>query len=124
MARILVIDDDELIRDTLRRILQQAGHQVDMAEHGGIGLEALQRRPVDLVICDLFMPDMEGFETMRSIRERHADLKIIAMSGGARGLDRDAFLDDAEILHADATLPKPFKNSDLIGLVEELLASP
>ena len=121
MARILVIDDDELIRDTLRMVLMDAGHQVHLAEHGRFGLEVLDQHPIDLVLCDLFMPDMEGFETMASIRQRYPELKIIVMSGGARGIDQSHYLEDAEILGADATLSKPFRNRDLTGLIDQLI---
>jgi CheY-like chemotaxis protein len=121
MARILVIDDDELIRDMLSQVIQQAGHRVLLAENGRVGLGVLEQSPVDLVVLDIFMPDMEGFETMRAIRERHDNIKIIAISGGARDIDHTIFLEDAELLGADASLPKPFPNSALTGLIENLI---
>lgn len=121
MARILVIDDDELIRDMLSQVIQQAGHRVLLAENGRVGLGVLEQSPIDLVVLDIFMPDMEGFETMRAIRERHDNIKIIAISGGARDIDHTIFLEDAELLGADASLSKPFPNSALTGLIENLI---
>lgn len=121
MARILVIDDDELVRETLEIVLHDAGHDVSLAENGRVGLALLERLPQDLVICDLFMPEMEGLETMGHIREHHGDLKIIAISGGSRVAAQQSYLEDAEILGADASLSKPFQNSELLALIEHLL---
>jgi len=70
MANILVIDDDELVRETLDIVLQDAGHAVILAENGRIGLKRLDEQAVDLVITDLFMPEIEGFETMNLVRQR------------------------------------------------------
>ena len=122
MARILVIDDEELVRETLEIVLQDAGHEVSLAENGRVGLALLERQPQDLVICDLFMPEMEGLETMGNIREHHGDLKIIAISGGGRAAAQQSYLEDAEILGADASLSKPFQNRELLALIQHLLA--
>ena len=121
MARILLIDDDELIRETLCMVLEDAGHQVLTAENGRVGLSKLEQHPVDLVISDLFMPDMEGLETMRIIRQRQDDIKIIVISGGALNLRKDMYLENAELLGADACLSKPFHNRELTDLVDQLL---
>jgi CheY-like chemotaxis protein len=122
MANILVIDDDELVRETLDIVLQDAGHTVILAQNGRLGLKQLDDQAVDLVITDLFMPEMEGFETMNLVRRHQPDLKVIAISGGGRGSDQGLYLEEAEMLGADASLAKPFKNSELIALVERLLS--
>jgi CheY-like chemotaxis protein len=121
MARILVIDDEELVRETLEIVLEDAGHQIALAEHGKAGLTKLDQGVFDLVITDLFMPVMEGFETMREIRKRDQDIKIIAISGGGRGSEQELFLEDAQLLGANATLSKPFSNQQLIALIDHLL---
>lgn len=121
MARILLIDDDELIRETLCMVLEDAGHQVLTAKNGRVGLSKLEQHPVDLIISDLFMPDMEGLETMRIIRQRQSNIKIIAISGGALNLKQGMLLEDAELLGADGSLSKPFHNRELISLVDQLL---
>jgi CheY-like chemotaxis protein len=121
MARILVIDDEELVRETLEIVLEDAGHQIALAEHGKAGLAKLDQGVFDLVITDLFMPVMEGFETMREIRKRDQDIKIIAISGGGRGAEQELFLEDAQLLGANATLSKPFSNQQLIALIDHLL---
>ena len=82
MARILVIEDEELSRYTVRQILDRAGHEVEEAENGAEGLDRLGAGTFDLVITDIFMPVMEGIETIREIKRLYPDQKILAMSGG------------------------------------------
>ena len=85
MSHILIIDDDILICQLLRRILEQLGHRVTDAQDGRKGLNAFQADPADLVITDLIMPGMEGIETIMEMKRRFPGTKIIAMSGGGVG---------------------------------------
>src|SRR5215471_13095472 len=82
MARILVIDDDSLVRATARAILESAGHAVTSAADGNLGLNQCIKEPFDLVLCDIFMPNKDGIETIRQLRRSCPGLPIIAMSGG------------------------------------------
>ena len=120
MARILVIDDDDTVRLSLRMSLEDAGHAVEEARDGAAGLESLKNRPVDLVISDIFMPEKEGLETIDEIRHDYADIKIIAISGGGR-IDPEDYLDIAKKLGADRALFKPFDIQLLVDTVDELL---
>ncbi len=121
MADILVIDDDGQIRGLLVRLLQLSGHSVAAAENGSVGLKILGNRNFDLVVTDIFMPEKEGFETIREIKKNYPWMKILAISGGdAQG---NNFLSMAKPLGADGTLGKPFDNEEIISLVEILLAS-
>lgn len=120
MARILIIDDEELIRETMKMKLEQSGHEVVEAANGVAGLRAFVDNPVDLVVTDIIMPDQEGIETIRKIRQRDPRVGIIAMSGGGRGRNLH-FLDVAQKLGASAVLPKPFTGSQLVALVEATL---
>lgn len=70
MAHVLVVDDDEFVRVTLSLLLQTAGHTVATAASGRDALAAVGATRVDLVICDVFMPDMDGFETLRALKRR------------------------------------------------------
>ncbi len=81
MARILVIDDDELIRGTVQVILASDGHESILAVDGEDGMRQFQRQQFDLVLCDVFMPHKEGLETVREIRQLSAGTPIISMTG-------------------------------------------
>lgn len=120
MARILVIDDEELIRETIRMKLEQSGHVVIEAANGVEGLRALEDGLFDLVVTDIIMPEQEGIETIRKIRHRDPQVAIIAISGGGRGRNYQ-FLDIAKKLGANEALPKPFTGSQLLALVETTL---
>lgn len=115
--RILVIDDDKLLRQTIRRMLESAGHQVIEAEDGLAGVAAFAKFPVDAVVTDIIMPRKEGVETIREIRMANPTLRIVAMSGGGRNQNKE-FLRIAEKLGASATLAKPFRKEQLLACLE------
>jgi CheY-like chemotaxis protein len=127
MARILVIDDQALVRDTIRVMLEFAGHEVVLAEDGGEGLAAFQERPFDLVICDIFMPSAAGLTTMREIRVLSATTPIVAMTGGFGRAPDAQFGSDLERLAgqsgATLMLEKPFGREQLTALVDRCLAT-
>jgi CheY-like chemotaxis protein len=122
VATILVIDDEEMVRATLRLALEAAGHRVLEAGNGRDGLRLLETNPVDLTITDIIMPEKEGIETIIEIRRRQPEAKIIAISGGSRSQDID-FLRIAERLGAVHSLAKPFSPQMLIELVNAATAS-
>ena len=121
MAHILIIDDDLLICQLLRRILEQLGHRVTDAQDGRKGLNAFQADPADLVITDLIMPGMEGIETIMEMKRRFPGTKIIAMSGGGVGSGSD-YLQMARKFGALQIITKPFSVEMLTKLVTEVLA--
>lgn len=123
MATILVIDDEEMVRATLRLALESAGHRVLEAGNGQDGLRLLETNPVDLTITDIIMPEKEGIETIIEIRRRQPEAKIIAISGGSRSQDID-FLRIAERLGAVHSLAKPFSPQMLIELVNAATSTP
>jgi CheY-like chemotaxis protein len=123
MARILVIDDQEPIRRITRRALENEGHEVLDASDGEEGMALLDRAetPVDVVITDIFMPGMDGIQTLREIRKRFPAIKVIAMSGG----DSSGLLDlreDAELLGAVKSLHKPFTAREIVDVVRTALS--
>lgn len=122
MARILIIDDEELVRMTVSQMLERNGHTISEAADGQKGLATLRENPVDLVITDILMPNKEGMETIAEMRQIYPDLKIIAMSGGGRIRNTD-FLNVAEKLGADAVLSKPFRSQELRDTVDACLKS-
>ena len=111
---ILIVDDYDLIRTYLRRILQAAGYQVFEASNGREAMKRLGEKAADLLITDLIMPEQEGLETIRSLRSGRPDLKIIAMSGSQ-------YLAIAEKMGADLTLPKPLRAEKVLEAVRKLL---
>ena len=123
MTRILVIDDEELARFTVREILEGAGYEVAEAKNGNQGLAFQKAQPNDLVITDIIMPDKEGVETIIELKRDFPTLPIIAISGGGRTRNLD-FLKLAEQYGAQKVLAKPFSEEELLESVQTCLASP
>ena len=120
MARVLVIDDQDLVREAIRVALEGAGHEVSEAKNGDQGLDLQKERPFDIIITDILMPVKEGIETIIQVRKEFENLKIIAISGGGRGKSID-YLKLAKQAGADKALPKPFSNEELLSAVNECL---
>ena len=116
---ILVIEDESSIRKALNILLTRKGYTVIEANHGREGLSILEDFGVDLVITDIFMPNMDGLEVIRSIRKKNKDLKVIAISGGGQ-MHLTESLRWAEAFGADKTLNKPIKHTELLENVAEL----
>ena len=123
MARILVIDDEGLVRASIEAVLSARGHAVSLAADGREGLDQLNKGDFDLVITDLLMPEMEGIETIRAIRRQSTAFRILAISGGGRRQVGD-FLEMAARLGADEVLRKPFSSTELFGAVDRAMARP
>ncbi len=121
MAKILVIDDDDDLRDVLCEALAEQGHEVHAASDGLKGVTLLETLRVDLVVTDILMPRKEGIETIRDLRRLTPAVKIVAMSGGGRSKQL-MFLKVAEDFGADVTLQKPFRLGEFLAVVERLLA--
>jgi CheY-like chemotaxis protein len=121
MPRILLIDDDPLMRRAMIAPLERHGHQIAEAGDGLAGLVAYKETVFDLVITDIIMPDMEGLETVLALRKFSPKVKIIAMSAGGKG-NADDYLELAKRFGAHRTLRKPFTSEELISTVEAVLA--
>lgn len=120
MAAILVIEDDSGIRELLTEALQLERHEVFNAYDGAQGAEIYYHQKIDLVITDVFMPEKEGLEVIMELRAKYPDIKIIAISGGARNIKMD-YLKVAESLGAHRSFKKPFTLSEIVTAVQELL---
>jgi len=119
MARILVLDDEDLMREAVRLALERDGHKVTEASDGATGLTAFRDCPADVVITDLIMPNMDGAEVIRDLRRESPAVKIIALSGRG-GISIKANLDRALMIGADRALMKPCDFDALRQAVGEL----
>ena len=120
--KILVIDDEHAVRYSLTRLLERHGFAVVTATDGQQGMLSLRDEQPDAVITDIIMPEQEGLETIRLIRRDMPDIKILAISGGGRVVDRD-FLEVARKLGADDVLYKPLEPRDLLLKLDRLFAT-
>lgn len=121
MARILLIDDEDLVRYSLRMFLETEGYEVDEAVDGVDGLEKLRAVPYDLLITDIVMPRKEGMETILEVREAAPDLKILAISGGGPAGSFN-YVEMARQCGADQFIAKPFTDKEFLQAVHDLLA--
>jgi DNA-binding NtrC family response regulator len=123
MASVLVIDDDANIRDMLRDLLTLLGYEIRMAENGDQGLKSYQSEPANVVLMDMFMPDKDGFETLRDLLRYDPNARVIAMTGG--GTYRNfGILKPASFMGARKLLCKPITSEELQTAIEEILAMP
>ena len=113
MTRILVADDDQDVRVALRVALEVEGYEVEAVPNGARAMQAHERRPADVLITDLFMPECDGFETVKHFRARSPGMLIVVISGWQRAQRADHL---AVALHAgaDAILRKPFTPGELL----------
>lgn len=124
MARILVIDDDSDVRTLMVYELRVAGHDVRGASDGAQGLTLQREAPADVVVTDIYMPEKEGIETIRDLKEEFPRVKIIAISGGGRDLGTFRAHDLRVVageLGVIAVLQKPFETRELLRSIESAL---
>ena len=119
LQRLLVVDDDADMRLTLKLSLELAGYAVEVAANGREALEVQRRRPANVLITDIFMPDADGFEAIDSFRREFPGTRIVVVSGGAQFSKRD-YLPDAALIGVDATLQKPFEIDALLQTLQSL----
>jgi DNA-binding response OmpR family regulator len=119
--RVLVVDDEPNIVMSLRFLMEREGFEVEVAPTGEAALEALQRAPADLVLLDVMMPKLDGFEVCQRIRTNPAwaTTKIVMLTARGREIERDKGL----ALGADAYVTKPFSTRELVTRVKQMLES-
>lgn len=120
MARILIIDDESLVRAFLREVLEAAGHEVMEGANGDDAVKIFAEFHPDILIVDVIMPDQDGIYAIREIRRTMPQAKVIAMSGMHSLVGFD-YLKPAVKLGADVALYKPFAPRDLLQTIEKLL---
>ncbi len=120
MARILIVDDDVSLLASLRSILEDEGHEVEEAVDGAQALRRFAGRPSDLIITDVYMPEMNGIEFAMRVQEAFPEAKIIGMSGG-RFLPGASVLEALEALRAVGKIEKPLDADEVIRVVRSAL---
>lgn len=116
MAQILVIDDEFEVRSTIRFMLEREGHEVTEALDGQEGMELFLKKPADLIITDILMPNQDGIETLLQLHADHPNIPVIVISGNAT-----EHLDLASEFGANSVLHKPFKYKELTDAVNQAL---
>ena len=131
MPRVLIIDDEEDVRDALCEVLNRAGFDVGVAATSDEGIDDLRINPAELVVTDIIMPGKDGVTAIREIRGEFPDVKIIAISGGGNftpdayepnAIMTTAYLAAAREAGADVILPKPFDRTAFVAAVRALTA--
>jgi CheY-like chemotaxis protein len=125
VPRVLVVDDDPMVCVAIEVCLQRQGFEVTVADGGEAGMHALDASSFDVMLIDIFMPHMRGFESIRIFHERAPEIPLIAMSGYAfANFDTPApdFLKMTIELGASVCLRKPFTPNALLAAVNDCLA--
>jgi CheY-like chemotaxis protein len=124
MASILVIDDDRAVLATIKMLLERAAHSIEAVDNSHAGLKLLGTQAFDLLIVDIFMPGMDGFETMKLVHQSRPEMPVIVISGfGLASEPQPDFLHMATRLGAVSSLHKPFRPLDLMTAVTRSLSN-
>ncbi len=122
MTRILVVDDDFQMREMLGVILERKGYNVKTASDGKAAMQLQSKKPFDIVITDILVPEKEGLETISELRRGYPRVKIIAISDGGQNKP-EGYPELARQIGADRVLVKPFGSWEILGAVRELAAN-
>ena len=117
--RVLIIDDDVQLSESLGIVLDAEGFAVRTAANGNDALESFEKTPADVVICDLFMPEKDGLQTITELRRKYPSVKIIAMTGGGVYGMTDLTA-TAKRLGADRAYVKPLLSAEILKCIGEL----
>jgi len=120
MKRVLIIDDELMIRSVLKKILEREGFNAITASDGEEGMNLFNKEPADLVITDILMPNKEGTEVIRELKEDYENVPIIAISGGGQ-ISAKTHLDALKLFDIDAVFKKPIEKAEFLTAVKNAL---
>ncbi len=120
MKKILIVDDEFYVRNPLKLFLQMKGYEIYEKENGVGVLDLHEKEKFDLIICDIVMPEKEGIETIKELKDRHPHVKIISMSG-SDAISPENYLFITKALGVEIALAKPFGSENLYKAVEMLI---
>jgi CheY-like chemotaxis protein len=123
MARILLIEDDDDVRNMLRVLLEDEGYDVVEAADGRVGIKLYKEVPADVIITDIIMPEKEGIETIMELQRDFPDSKIIAVSGGGSRLNGESCLELARSSGAQQVFTKPIDVDELLTTLRDMVDS-
>lgn len=123
MSTILLIDDDETVLVVLKGILDQAGYDTRIAQNAKQALVLIKSNPPDLIITDIFMPDIDGFDLIARLRSGMDYVPIVAISGGGPGSGGRDYLTTIKDIGADEYLEKPISKQTLLATVASVLGN-
>jgi DNA-binding NtrC family response regulator len=121
MKKVLIVDDEEMIRNLLTKMLSREGISTTCAENGNKAIELLEENGFDLIISDLIMPEKEGLEVIMYLKKHNISTPLIVMSGGAKLGTEDFYLTMAKRNGAKYTFQKPFDNESFLSAVKDCL---
>ena len=121
MTKVLLVDDDKIIRETLTEVLKLKNYYVHSLSDGTKVLSEIKENDYDIIILDIVMPNKEGLETIQDVRKVNTKIPILAVSGGGRTTP-SSNLEIARMMGANDTLIKPFDSLSLIQKIQSLLA--
>lgn len=120
MAKILLVDDDQVIREALSNALQLRNFEVNSLSDGRKVVSAIEENQYDIIVLDIVMPNKEGLETIQDVRKINASIPILAVSGGGRTTP-SSNLEVAKMMGATDTLVKPFDSFTLVQKINKIL---
>ena len=119
MSRILLVDDHPPVCETLQNMIRGMGHETVTANNGRHALAMQKQTPADVLLTDIFMPEMDGYELIQKFKQQYPDVKVIAMTGGIPRSPGGPYLEVAEKMGAQWLLRKPFSPTQLIDVIGE-----
>lgn len=121
MSNILVIDDDDLFRQFLTVLLERSGFTASALSSGARLAETLKSSPVDVIVTDLFMPDVDGIEILLTAKREAPEIPVIGMTGGRSDGMENPCIAAMVRLGAAAVIRKPIDRNELVSLLYRLL---
>lgn len=123
MAKVLIVDDEQVIRAMLREFLEDDSHEVMEAENGEQACALYRKSPADLVITDIVMPEKNGIDMIMDLKKDYPDINIVAISGGGGITGRYDYLPIASMVGASNILSKPFSLTEMRKVMSGLLSA-
>lgn len=119
MARILIVDDEVDLAEMIQLLLQSRGYEVELAHNGREGLSKVQEFQPDLILLDVMMPVLDGFQVCRMLKfdDKFKHIQVIMLTARTQAKDQDL----GQKVGADGYVTKPFDNKDLLAKIEEHL---
>lgn len=121
MSRILIVEDEEYMREMLVDTLEKEGYDVSIAVNGVEAIKAIEEETFDLIVTDIVMPEKDGLSTILQTKRDNENIKIIAISGGDRSFTGSSYLQIAKNIGVERTFQKPFNSKEFLRAVKEVL---